>query len=299
MAKSIIVFVVIPTWNLKDDVVACVHSVLHSTCESLRVVVVDDASTDGTLDALRMTFGTAIDVIRLDQNVGFARALNHGIDFALKTRAEFILVLNNDTIINAQMVEMLIQVLQTRPAAGIAGPVIYYHDYPEQVWHTGDRQLGGPPFTWRIAARERLNVCPVDVDYVTGCAMLIKREVFTSVGLFDEDYQMYFEDADFCWRARRAGFRIVIAPLATMTHKVSRSTYHAPSSRIYRQTRGRTIFLNRCSPPLLQPVAHLYICARAVSEAAFNLFARRPDSARSVIAGTLDGYRFVWAHWHK
>jgi GT2 family glycosyltransferase len=298
MIEPIAVFVVIPTWNLKDDVIACVRSVLCSTYQPLRVVVVDDASTDGTFEALQIHFGAAIDVMCLDQNMGFARALNHGIDFALKAEAEFILVLNNDTIIDANMIGLLVSALQAQSSAGVAGPIIYYHDHPEQVWRIGDRQLGGPPFTWRIAARERFSAKPIDVDYVTGCAMLIRRDVLTAVGLFNEDYQMYFEDADFCWRVRRAKFRIVVVPFAKMTHKVSRSTCQAASSRTYRQARGRTIFLSRRSSPLLRPVVHIYIGVRAAGEAVLNLLAHRPDSAKSALTGTLAGYRFMWQHGH-
>jgi hypothetical protein len=283
------VFAVIPSWNLKDDLMECVASVLESNGQQVRVVVVDSASTDGTHESVHARFGKAVKVIRCPENLGFAHAANRGLNYAVDAGARYILVLNNDTVVHESMVDRLTQAMAQRPDVGIVGPVIYYADSPDRVWRAGDRQFLGPPFVWKVS-QSRIKSDPLHVDYVTGCAMLVARDVFEAIGGFAEDYRMYFEDADFCQRAREAGFQILVVPSATMRHKVSLSTQGVPSSRAYYQARGRVIFLNRHSPYLLIVVANLYIWARLLVETGWQVLKGRAGVGRAKLAGAIAGY---------
>jgi GT2 family glycosyltransferase len=297
MEESSHISVVIPSWNLKDDLITCVTSLFKSSVHQLRVIVVDSASTDGTVEALYNEFGHMVEVILCEENLGFAHAVNKGIESAVEAGTEFVLILNNDTIVDTQMVKRLAEALRQHPAAGIASPIIYYLDPPDLVWRIGARQLFGPPLTWKVP-QSQLGSTPLKVDYVTGCAMLVRREVFQVVGGFDEEYVMYFEDADFCQRVRSAGFGILVIPGARMWHKVSLSTRDAAPRRIYHQSRSRVIFLNRYGPHILWILANLYIWARLIVEAGRNLLRGDISSMKSVIQGTLAGYVFLWQQGH-
>lgn len=291
--NSPLISVVIPSWNLKDDLIACIVSLLASSIQPLHICVVDNASTDGTAEALQDRFGAKVEVIGCAENRGFAYAVNKGIDLAVKAGAEFILILNNDTIVERRMVAQLVEALKQTPTAGIAGPVIYYYEPAGQIWQIGDRQWLGPPLSWHIP-EAKVDSQLLKVDYVTGCAMLIKREVFEAIGKFDEQYLMYFEDADFCQRARAAGFEIVVNPAAKLWHKVSRSTRNLVPKRIFDQSRSRVIFLNRHSPSLLWLLAQLYIWTRLIIEAGRYLGQGHPGLAKSAFAGAWAGYAFFW-----
>lgn len=288
------IFVVIPSWNLKDDLIACVKSLFDSSIiYQLRIVVVDNASTDGTVEALHQEFGRMVEVISCEENLGFAYAVNTGARFALQAGADFILILNNDTVVDTQMVERLAKSLNQDPDVGIVGPIVYYFEPADRVWWIGDRQLFGPPLTWKVSP-SRLGSTPFRVSYVTGCAMLVKREVFESIGWFDEDYQMYFEDADFCQRARVAGFEILVVPQAKMWHKVSSSTRKAVPKRICYQWRSRVIFLNRHSPYVFLVLSNFYIWARLGVEMGQSLVQGNTDLSKAALRGTLRGYIFLW-----
>jgi GT2 family glycosyltransferase len=256
------VFVVIPNWNLKDDTISCVDSVLAGNRSKLRVVVVDNGSQDGSPEALSDRFGAAIDQVVNQENLGYARGINVGIRYALAQGADYILLLNNDTLVDETLVERLIEISETDPAVAVLGPAIYYDDEPERFWRLGAVKQRWMPIPYEIG-RDVLDTgqfpMPFDVDYVTGCAMWVPAELFRTVGLLDERFFMYYEDADFCERVRSAGHRITVVPQARVWHKVSGSTRELKPWAAYHQTRNRIIFYNRSRQGLELAVANLYI----------------------------------------
>lgn len=287
--------VVIPTWNLKNDLLACVESLLNSSLDSFYIYVIDNGSTDGTVEALHSAFRQNVKVIACPKNRGFAYAVNKGIDSALQAGTEFVLILNNDTIVETHMLEHLIEAFKRRPTVGVVAPVIFYYEPADLIWRIGDRQFWGPPLSWRISATN-INSDLLGVDYVTGCAMLVRKEVFAAIGKFDENYAMYFEDADFCQRARVAGFDIIVNPAAKLWHKVSKSTRHLAPKRVFDQNRSRVIFLNRHSPLLLWLPANVYIWGRSIVESGQYLIRRHTSLIKATFLGILAGYNFVWQH---
>lgn len=237
------VFVVILNWNLKDDTLACVESVLAGSYTQQRVVVVDNGSQDGSALAIAERFGDAVDLIVNEKNVGFAAGVNRGIRYALDNNTDFVLLLNNDTIVASDMVERLIAAADGRPHIGILGPAIFRYDQPGRVWRLGDRHLRWLPIPIRLSDRAlQLQEEILPVDYVTGCGMLIRRQVFSTIGLFNPGYFMYYEDADFCRRAIKAGFSIACVPAARMWHKISASTRENVIWQRYLRTRSRVQF---------------------------------------------------------
>jgi GT2 family glycosyltransferase len=219
--------VIVLTWNGRDLTLDCLESLARVTTPGVRVMVVDNASTDGTADAIRQRFGGRVTVLSNPSNLGFAAGNNAGIQRALEDGADLILLLNNDTLVDPAFIAELAAGLDAAPGSGIAGPKIYYSTPPDQIWFAG-----GEVSLWRGTARH-IGIRETDhgqydtpraVGYVSGCALLARREVFERIGMLDPSYRAYFEDTDFCMRAARAGFGIRYVPAAKVWHRISAST---------------------------------------------------------------------------
>lgn len=216
-------------WNRADDTVQCVGSILDGN-PGTAVVVVDNGSIDGSASLLKQRF-PGLEVLENRENQGYAKGVNRGIRLALERGATHLLIINNDAIARPGMVRELLEALDRHPPAGIVGPKIFYFG-TDVIWFNGghfnhmfglsthplmDRQDDGDE-------RER------EVDFITGCTMMVKAEVFNTIGLFDEDFEIYAEDLDLCLRAKEKGFSSWLVPGALAEHKVSLSTGVAGSN---------------------------------------------------------------------
>jgi GT2 family glycosyltransferase len=244
------VAVVILTWNGKALTLDCLRSLEAVTTPDVRVMVVDNASTDGTVEAVRARYGERVSVVVNSSNLGFAGGNNVGIRKALDDGARFVLLLNNDTTVDPAFIEELLLPVRESNTIGIAAPKIYYAQPPDRIWYAG-----GEISFWKGTARH-IGIRkadrgqydePRDVAYATGCAFLARREVFERVGYLDESYRAYFEDADLCMRAaRRLPYRYLprarVAPHMASTGGRSRERKSGASSPVrcasFEPTRG-------------------------------------------------------------
>jgi GT2 family glycosyltransferase len=286
-------YVVTLNWNLKDDTIACVESVLAARVALRQIVVVDNGSTDGSVRAFRTRFGPDLPVVVNETNLGFGSGMNRGIRYALSQGAASVLVLNNDTIVDAEMVDVLLQAGNTLQNPGILGPAIYYYDAPDKIWKLGDiRHRWLPmPLSVRIHARQASISSPFRVDYVTGCGMLIRREVLERIGLFDERYFMYFEDADFCRRARDAGSSVWCVPQARMWHKVSLTAQRDRATNRYHRALSQARFYHEHRHGPSGVLRDGYIVAKLIATLAVDGWHRDWQLIKPLLQGTLDGYR--------
>jgi GT2 family glycosyltransferase len=220
------VYIVILNWNGKEDTLQCLHSVQEVDYSRYRVLVVDNASDDGSVDAIRAAF-PAVELVVNESNLGFAAGNNEGMRYALQRGADCLLLLNNDTRVDPKVLTALVRACEANPALGLASPKVYYFDRPQVIYYAGARR-GWLPLLPRLvgAGEEDHGQCeqPQEVDYVWGQAMFIKREVIEKIGLLDPRFFMYYEDADYCLRAREAGYRIACVPSARVWHKVAKGT---------------------------------------------------------------------------
>jgi hypothetical protein len=243
------VAVVVLAWNGKPLTMACLESLSSLRYGNASVILVDNASADGTAAAVRAEFGDRVTVIENAENLGFSRGNNVGIRRALDDGADFVLLLNNDTVVDPALVDRLVEVIAESDDIGIVGPKIYYASQPDRIWFAGGRIYLARAVSKHIGIREldtgRYDSIR-DVDYVTGCALLARREVFEKIGYLDPVFAAYYEDADFCVRARRAGFRVVYAPAGKVWHKISASTGgELGRAKISRKLRSTAIFFRR------------------------------------------------------
>jgi hypothetical protein len=224
--KYPLVYIIILNWNRKDDTLACLRSIKDVKYPQLSVVLVDNASRDGTVESVRENF-PAVEVITNSENLRFAGGNNVGIDYAMQNKADYILLLNNDTEVAPDFLSELVSVAENNDRVGMLGPKIYYHNTPKMIWFAGGRIEFWKGWLSHIGIRELDHGqydSIRDVDYLTGCCLLVKREVIEKVGTLDESYFIYGEDADWCIRAYRAGFKLTYVPSSLIWHKVSSSS---------------------------------------------------------------------------
>ena len=236
MANGLVV-TVIPNWNLKEELAECLDSLAVSTYRQHQVVVVDNGSTDGSQAFVKERY-PLVHLISLDENLGYAAALNEGIQHAQRLGAGYVFALNNDTVVQPDVLSRLVSVLSSDKTIGILAPkVLIFGSQPPLMLSLGERRYRWLPVPLRIGSKwkDRPGLTGLmEFDYVTGCAMLIPDWVFSKVGLFDPTYFMYYEDADFCRRVREKGYRVIRDGSVVVYHK------HALSSRKNKACSTRT-----------------------------------------------------------
>lgn len=226
--------IILVNYNGKQYNEACIESLLagRSTCDK-SIIIVDNASRDDSMRLLHKRYDndTRIELINLDDNYGFSYANNVGIRRAMEKGADYVLLLNNDTEIDADMLMRLEECAQRHPDSMIV-PKIYYSDRRDVIWSAGGKVS---PLIRKVS---HIGVGQVDrgqfneeteIGFATGCALLIPKGVIEKAGLLDEDFFLYYEDTEYSFRLTGMGISIYYCPKAVMYHKVGASTKGADS----------------------------------------------------------------------
>lgn len=252
-----------------------------------RLVLVDNGSTDGSLARLRPAMPEA-EILELPANVGFARGANAGVLRALDMGADYTMLVNNDTVAEPGLLEQLVSAVEADPSIGMAVPTVTYFDSPERVWPSAGRRR-----RLTLAAVDTTasppSDAPYDVAWAVGCCMLVKRDTWRSIGLFDTRFRMYYEDHDLCIRALEAGWRIVHVPAARIRHRVAASTGPGSPEQAYLLARSSVPYFWTHSRGVHRAFLIAYRAlslTRRVIEAAVR---RQPAFARAHLAGVRDG----------
>jgi len=220
------VVIIILNWNGKNDTSECLDSLNAITYQNYEIIVVDNGSTDGSQQHFKDKY-PGIFLIETGQNLGFTGGNNRGITAALQKNADYVLLLNNDTIVDRLFLEELVYAAESREDVGILNPKIYYYDQPRLLWYAGGNLslLQGLP---RHFGFQEIDSGQYDkmkeVNFITGCAFLIKRKVIENIGLLDEKFFCYSEDADWSIRAIKAGYKGLYVPSSMIWHKIGIST---------------------------------------------------------------------------
>lgn len=246
------IFVVILNWNGKDDTLECLESVLRVDYLNYDVIVVDNGSCDDSVNTIQKRF-PEITILETGENLGFAGGNNVGIRYALKNGADYILLLNNDTIVDSELLKNFMNASQRVQGAGIFGAKIYYYSEPNKIWYAGGK--------WAENILHFIHVgkgcidngknfnSMTEIDYACGCAFLVKADLLNRIGLLDEKFFLTFEETDLCYRARKEGFKSYFVPEARVWHKVSTAFGGAGSPLFhYFLMRNRLLWANKNLP---------------------------------------------------
>ena len=212
--------VVIVNHNLKDSLCATLLSFRKVNYPDLKIVVSDNASSDGSQEMVRTEFPEA-HLLAHETEQGYARAASLGMA-SLVDRTKYIFSTTNDVIVDPEIINVLVDFAEKNPSAGVLGTKIFFHDRPDVLWHAGGRihPLHGHSYHFGWERKDHPRYSRVrECDFVTGCGFLLRSEALRHVGFLREDFVFYSEDAELCYRVRKAGYRIVYVPAAMMWHK--------------------------------------------------------------------------------
>lgn len=248
-----LVYVIILNWNGWRDTAECVESCRRLTYPRFCLLVVDNGSTDGSEEQLHARFPD-VPILQTGKNLGFAGGNNAGIRHALGQRAEFIWLLNNDTVVDPEALTALVRTVRADERIGIAGSKVYYYDDRRRLNCVAGRVSRWTAFPFNVGRNEEDRGqfdALSDVDYVLGCSCLLRTAAILEAGLMDDRFFLYFEDTDWNFRIRRKGWRIVLSPLSLIWHKESRSVgLHSPRM-IYYFARNSLLFAQKAMPLIL------------------------------------------------
>jgi len=252
---------------LQDDLTLdCIKSIKNSDYDNIEIILINQISTKDSENKFKSEF-PELTFISTEKNIGFASACNLGIRKALEDKAEIICLLNNDTIVLPDTFSNLIKKFGLSEDVGVVGPKIMYNDNKEKIWFGGGKLLlnkGAKTVHLDMNKSENEGNNQIkEVDFITGCALMVKRKGFETVGLLDEKYFAYFEEVDFCYRVKKAGYKILYVPQSKLYHKVSSTTHKYFSGLInYYKFRNRLYFLKKHLPfgqfLLLLPIVFYY-----------------------------------------
>lgn len=240
-----LVGIVILNWNRSDDTIACVASLRRMAYENYRVVVVDNGSKDDSVVKLRAAYPD-LDLIENGQNLGFAGGNNVGIARMLAAGCDYVMLLNDDAEVAEDTISKLVEVAESDPRIGFVGPTICYYDQPRVMWFAGGQitSHGEPSHLGDLQELPAPGQPPRDMDYVTGCAILARRELIERIGPLDPRFFIYFEETEWCTRGRQNGYRVVYVPDAVMWHKITPTARIYSHRYLYLMTRNRLLYLH-------------------------------------------------------
>lgn len=245
------VLIVILCYNGVELTLACLQSLQKQTYPGADILIVDNNSSDDTVAEVRKHF-PAVAVVENGRNLGYAAGNNVGLRYAQAHGYDYVLLLNNDTEVDANFLHPLIERCTQDPTIAVVGPKIYYHHEPNRIWSAGgviDWKHGNTYMIGLDAEDQGQFDAEKEVDFVTGCALLVRTAVLEKSGLIDERFGMYFEETEWCVRIRRSGGRIVYVPQSRLWHKI-RTDKQDWSPRItYYMARNRLLFMRLVHAP--------------------------------------------------
>ncbi|RMH58292.1 MAG: glycosyltransferase family 2 protein [Deinococcus-Thermus bacterium] len=210
------VYIIILNWNGWKDTLACLFSLEDLDYPSYEIVVVDNGSTDNSVEEIRKAY-PQITLLETGRNLGFAGGNNLGIRYALEKGANYIWLLNNDTVVAPNALTAMVEIAESNPKIGAVGSVLYYMDQPERVQAWGGGRIS------LITGRSRHLLSPGELHYITGASLLLRTEALEQVGLLDEGFFMYWEDVDLSLRLQNRGWKLAVASGSRILHKESAS----------------------------------------------------------------------------
>lgn len=236
------VAVVVLNWNGWRDTLACIASLQKLSYSNFELIVVDNGSTDGSQYHIE-AHAPGIKVLQTGANLGFGGGCNVGIRKAIEQNADYVWLVNSDATVDANALTELVRLADSQPSVGAVGSVLYEADRPEQIQVWG----GGKVNLWIGLSRHQ--VSPASLDFVSGAALLLRREAVLQAGLFDDQtFFMYWEDSDLGFRLQRAGWQLAVAENSRVWHKLSASLGKGSRQLDVYFTRSGVRFLRRYSP---------------------------------------------------
>lgn len=250
--KEPFIAIILVNYNGLTDTVECIDSILQMTYRNYKIIVVDNKSTDDSVKNLReKQLSAEFELIECKKNLGFSAGNNVGIQYAIEMGVEYVLLLNNDTIVDRGFLKTLIKRTIELPHDSVTTGTIYYSANRKMIWYGGggfNKKTGKVSHFGFKRLNFKLPEKTVEVTFISGCCMCIPISVIKRVGLLDEIYFLYEEDMDYCYRLQNEGVKLFYIPDAILYHKVSSSTTkmnHMSGTTQYYMVRNKFFFIKK------------------------------------------------------
>ena len=290
------VAVILLNWNAYFHTRNCIQSLSKVNEVLFDIMLIDNASSDDSFSRLKEEF-PYIQFIQAHQNLGFTGGNNIGLMNALELNYEYVMLLNNDVFVEPNFLYNLINYLDFNPAVGAVQPLIYHHPDRYKIWN------GGGKFnriTGKTDSMQSINsvVSPKEIDWISGCAFMVRSSVLKQAGYFYEKYFAYYEDVDLSFRIREAGFKLMLIPASEIYH-IGGGSSNSPEKRKegylspdvhYFNIRNHFWIIRRWLKWYEKPTAILYHAVYSISLACYFLLRFRWNKLMAVAKGFLHGF---------
>ena len=282
------VSIIVVNFNGRNDTLECLESLYKIDYPRYEVVVVDNGSTDGSVEAVKLKFPKAV-IIENKENLGFAAGNNRGISCALRNGAGFIMLLNNDACVAQETVSALVAAMQGNANIGAAGPLIMHWGTNERVWSCGQRIDWLKGICKQFKENHYGDTEVFDVDALSGCAMMLKASILPECGLFDERLFLYGEDTDVCLRIKKKGFRLLCVPAAKVWHKIGKTIGgNDVPDYLYYNARNRLWFMKQYAGKSRWLLFLFYYIYTQTKNYTGYILSKKYKHARAILKGTRD-----------
>jgi GT2 family glycosyltransferase len=242
--------IIIISNNRREEIFDCLASLYRCNYTDYRILQLDNGSEDETLDIIREKYAD-VEIVPLVKNLGYAGNNNIGIKMAIENGAKWILLLNDDVVLDPDCLTAMLAVGDSDPRIGVVGPLVYHHNEPNVIQSAGGL-LGKRWESIHLGKNEQdigQYEIPSQVEWISGCAIMVRREAIEQVGMLDQTYFMYWEETEWCIRLARAGWKIFMTPEAKIWHKGVQRDYQPTPSFTYYGTRNHLLTLAKHRAP--------------------------------------------------
>ncbi|MHA1380646.1 MAG: glycosyltransferase family 2 protein [Candidatus Helarchaeota archaeon] len=286
------VSIIILNWNGLNDTLDCLESLNKITYKNFNIILVDNGSIRNEAKIIQNKY-PSIKVIRNNSNEGFCKGNNTAAKLVLEDNVDYLLFLNNDTTVEPNFLTEMIKYVESNKEVGIAGPLILNYYQRNKVYSSGGK-LNTTLFNCKEFKTFPKKVNH-NINFISGCAFLIKRNVIEKIGLWDEDYFGYWEETDYCLRAIKKGYTIACVPQSIIYHKVAKTNKYLSSRYIYYIVRNNLLITKKHAKWYQWPFILMNFFIRRWIGYFFKLIlTKNYSSMSSILLGTRDFFLGIY-----
>lgn len=266
MNKFPSVYIIILNYNSYDETITCVKSLEKTLYSDYKIIIVDNNSEDNSVPAIKEAFPQHTLLVS-EENLGYASGNNIGIKYSLMQGAEYVCILNNDVIVEKDFLNSMIELFQSDDNIGMVGPCICEYSQRNTIQAMGahiNLYRGLAMGLFKGAKYDTVGKNKLEVDYLGGACFVIKVEVFNNIGLIPEIYFLFYEETEFCLKAKQFGYKLICLPESRVYHKGSATISKYSGLSYYFLNRNRIVFMRRNADIFHKIIFALYITVETI-----------------------------------